>query len=110
MGAPRRIDQALHAIALGEARRRRAAVLASIEEATDQTGHRRNARIRIWVGVGIRDGDRRRHVVTAAGLAESEAAEIVGGRVHEQERSVLAVELDPMAGAEEGSAAHLQAA
>src|SRR5262245_24863940 len=110
MGASRGLDQALHAIALGKARRRRAAVLAGIEEAADQAGDRRNARVRKQVGVRALHRNRLHHVVAAARLLKGKAAEIVGGGVDQKERAVLAVELDAMTGAEEGGAAHLQAA
>src|SRR5262245_7453558 len=110
MGAPRRIDQALHAVALGETRRRRATPLASIEEAADQARDRSNARIRARVAIGICHRDLLQRVIAAAGSPESEAAKIIDGGIDENERGVLAIELDTVAGTVQGGAAHLQAA
>src|SRR5262245_30780172 len=109
MSVPGRIDQALHAIALGEARRGRTAALAGVDEATREPRHRGDAGIGRLVTVRLRERDLPQARVGTPAVHQLEAAEIIGGGIGENEGAILAVELDAVAGAEERRAAHLQA-
>src|SRR5262245_7792293 len=109
MSVPRRADQALHAIALGEARRRRTATLARVDEATREPRHRGDTGVGGLVAC-IRDRNLPQARVGSPPVHQLEAAEIIGSGIGENEGAVLAVELDAMAGTEVRGAAHLQAA
>ena len=106
--APRRIDQLLHAVAFGKARRGVAAVLDGIEEEPGQPRHRRDAAVGIFrVGrIVDRDAFQRRRPL---GVKQFEAAHVVGARIVQHQRAVLAEEFDAVADAEIRRAAHRQA-
>ena len=108
MRALRRIDQALHAISLGRAGRRRAAPLAGIDEAAHQPRHRGDAGIGEPVVVRFLNADRFQRAIAVARELEFEAAEVIGGGVGQDEGTGLAMELDVMTGAEKRRAAQLQ--
>src|SRR5262245_12187745 len=110
MRASRRVDQALHAITLGESGRGRRTCLARIHESTYETRHRRYPRIGWMILIRILDRDRLQRAIAAASVHQLEAAEIVGSWICQDERAVVTVELDAVPGAEQGRAAHLQAA
>ena len=104
------IDETLHAVSFGEARRRNAAVLAGIEKAAHQARNRSDAGIEQTIRIGILDRDRLQRLVRTRCLHQRKASEIVGGRICQHQRSILAIEFDAVTGAEERRTAHLQAA
>ena len=100
-GAPHRCRY-LHAIALGETGRGRLPLLDRVEETARRAAPpARCVRRRTWsdgsstaTGASAAAGRRAWH--------ELKAAHVVGGRIGEHQRAVLAVEFQPMAGAEIG--------
>ena len=107
--APRGVHQLLHAIALGKSGRRGAAAFDGVEKSLGQPRHRRNAAVGILRVVRIADGDALERRRRPLGVKQFEAAHIVGARILQHQRAVLAEEFDAVAGAEIGRAAHGQA-
>ncbi len=106
-----RIEQALHAIALGEAGRGggRCSMASRKRLASRDTGAMRRSR---ELGRGsILDRDRlQRAIRRGRACMQRKAAHVVRGRIGQDQRAVVAIELEAMAAAEKRRAAHRQAA
>ena len=73
-----------------------------------QPRHRRDAAVGILRVVRIVDGDGFKRRSRPLGVKQFEAAHVVGARIMQHQRAVLAKEFDAVAGAEKRRAAHGQ--
>ncbi len=108
--APGGVHQPLHAIAFGKSGRGRAAAFDGVEKAFGQPRHRCDAAVGILRVDRIADGDAFERRRRPLGVKQFEAAHVIGARIMQHQRAVLAEEFDAVAGAEKGRAAHAQAA
>ena len=103
------VDQLLHAVARREIRLRAAAFFDRVEEALGEPRHRRDAAVRLADVGRVLDRDARERRRPALGVKQFEAAHVVGFRIVQHQRAVLAVELQPVPRPEKRRAAHRQA-
>ena len=77
-------------------------LLDRVEETAGEPRHRRDARLvgKPAVERIVLDGDRHERAAGPARVAQRKAAHVVGGRIGQHQRAVVAVELQPMAAAE----------
>ena len=88
------VDQLLHAVARGEAGLAAAFAFDRVEEARGEPRHRRDAAVRL-AGVGrVFDRNARQRRRAALGVKQFEAAHVVGPRIVQHQRAVLAVEFE----------------
>jgi Glycosyl transferase family 2 len=99
--ALRGVDEALHPVSIGHAGRRGAAALAGVHEAAHQARHRADARVRALIRVRLLNWNCVQRIFAPAPKPELKAAKIIGARVRQDERPLLAIEFDAMTGTEE---------
>ena len=102
----RGVHQLLHATALGKPWRRGAAAFDGVEKFLGEPRHRRNAAVGILRVVRIDHGDAFERRRRPLGVKQFEAAHVIGARIMQHQRAVLAEELDAMTGAKIGRATH----
>src|SRR6266540_1692256 len=101
VGALRGVDEALHPVSIGHAGRGGAAALAGIHEAPHQAPHRAGARVNTLIRVRLLNWNCLKRIFAPVPKPELKAAKIIGARVRQDERALLAVEFDAMTRAEE---------